>query len=215
MAKRLSGAPARCKDPYVGTPTGYRHHIEKRRVNKRHRPCLACRAAITAHHEWYKKRRILNGATVDVGQGYRLRGGEFWQDATGTRRQLQALGVMGYGWATLGHRLGGIAGNNLGTIARGEKKKLYPATVAKVKALYDELSMLPPEETREVKVVKTRLRRNGWVGPLAWDDETIGDPYALPMGLSDQALWDWYCKAASDCERIEWVLEHGVPKPQK
>lgn len=214
MAKRLSGAPARCKDPAVGTATGYRHHIEKRRINKKHRPCLACRAAITAHHEWYKKRRILNGAKVDPGSGYRLRGGEFWQDSTGTRRRLQALGVMGYGWETLGAELG-ISGNSLGTIARRETVKLYPETVVKIKKLYDKLSMVPPVETRGVKVTKMRLRRRGWPPPLAWDDDTMDDPYVLPMGLSDQAVWDWYCKAATDCERIEWVLEHGIPQPPK
>lgn len=186
-----------------------------RRVGNRHKVCDACRYAIAVHHMHYRTRRILNGAKANKGTGYKLSGGTLYHDATGTRRRLQALGVMGWGWEQLGKRLGGINGNNLGTIARGQKTRLYPETVAKIKAIYDELSMLPPPDTRGVKMTKTRLRRLGWVPPLAWDDEMIDDPYALPSGLSQQALWDWYCKAATPHERIEWVLEHGVPKNPK
>lgn len=217
MARRVGGKAAkRCRSKYAGTPTGYRHHIEKRKKDRRHVPCDACRQAIRLHHKNYRDRRLANGAVLVPREptkthGYRLVGGQFQLDVTGTRRRVQALGVMGYGWDYLGQRLGGIAGTNVGALIN-ERSWVYRETAEKIMALYDELSMIPPPDTRATKIAKTRLSRRGWVSPLAWEDEMIDDPNALPQGLTRQGAWDWYCKAATMHERINWVLENGIPE---
>jgi len=49
-------------------------------------------------------------------------------------------------------------------------------TAEKVRAIYDELSMIPgPSDYGRVRAVN-----RGWVPPLAWDDDTIDDPNAKP-----------------------------------
>jgi hypothetical protein len=188
-----------------------------RSKDKTHLPCVACRHAATSRVQDYKKRRILNGGRVRGGHWTvpgrnSFIGGHLSADSTGTRRRLQALGIMGYGWENLSERTG-LAANNLGEIAKAKIPRIRQETADKIKALYDELSMHPREETRGVKMIKNRLMRHGWVGPLAWDDETIDDPYGLPSGLSKQDLWHWYCNGTTLHERMEWVLEHGFPKP--
>lgn len=186
-------------------------------MGNRHQICDACRYGIKLHAAQYRKKRILNGARsiqrVGNTADYKLVGGHVFIDATGTRRRLQALAVMGWGWAELGRRLG-QEGTNIGYTAR-IRNNVYPETAAKIKAIYDELSMLPAPVTRANSVVRTRARAKGWLPPLAWDDETMDDPYTLPMGLTVKQLWDWYCNTAREHERIEWVLEHGVPKNPK
>lgn len=208
MARKIAGkAPKRCRSKFAGTPTGYRHHQLKRQTNKRHLICDACRDAIRIHHADYRKRRILAGAKVDF-HTHSMIGGNLMVDAAGTRRRLMALSALGYGWNEIGRRLG-QNGTNVGFTAL-KRQWVYKTTHEKVKALYDELSMVPAEKTREVKVVLTRSARKGFLPPLAWDDETIDDPYTLPEGLEHRQAHLWFWGAASEVEKIEWVLEHGL-----
>jgi hypothetical protein len=171
----------------------------------------------------YRKARILNGAksvqrTPGNARHYKLVGGHIMDDATGTQRRLMAMSAMGWSLTEIGDRLG-QHGNNFGFVIRC-RKYVMPETAQKIKALYNELSMIPAPERKDEKgngrkVVITRARRKGWLPPLCWDDETMDDPYVLPMGMDDEMLWNWYCKTAKEHERIEWVLENGIPEPPK
>lgn len=189
---------------------------------KRHKICPKCREAATVNARKYRKARILNGAkSVQREQNtrnYKLVGGHLFVPAIGSARRLRALAVLGYSWNVLGRRLG-QQGNNLSYTAIN-RQWVYPQTAQKIKALYDELSMLPvsvektdpKEKGNRVKVVKTRALRKGWLPPLAWEDETIDDPYALPVGLTVEQAYNWFWNSANEIERIEWVLEHGLPR---
>lgn len=103
-------------------------------------------------------------------------------DATGARRRLQALVAMGWSQTKLADRLGVLRSNFTGTMRRD---KLHVATVRAVRKLYDELwDVPPPEDTHRHKIAASRARRyateHGFVPPLAWDDDTIDDPAAVP-----------------------------------
>jgi hypothetical protein len=195
--------------------------MDKRKTNPRHMVCDACREAIRVQAAQYRKKRILNGAisvqrTPYNNKHYKLLGGLLMDDATGTRRRLMALCAMGWSLQDLGTRLG-VHGNGLGFIIR-KRKWVMPENAEKIRALYQELQMIPAPVRHDERgngraVVITRARRKGWPPPLCWDDETIDDPYTLPDGMDDEMLWNWYCKTALEHERIEWVLENGIPTP--
>ncbi|GAA1123691.1 hypothetical protein [Nocardiopsis composta] len=110
-------------------------------------------------------------------------------DATGTKRRLQALISRGWAQAQLAARLG-MAPTNFGTTLRGER--VLAGTARQVRELYDELwDVAPPETTRRERISASRARRyaavRGWVPPMAWDDDTIEDPAAVP-DLGEEVL---------------------------
>lgn len=224
MPNKLRGkAPKRCKGTHAGSVTGYRHHMMKRRTNRKHMVCDDCREAMRRRMAEYRKLRIMNGAkSVQRDEAstrhYKLTGGLLMIDVTGTRRRLQALAALGWSWDELGARLG-IHGNGLGYIVR-RRKYTYPDTAGKIKALYDELQMIPAppkpiNKGNPRKVILTRAQTKGWLPPLAWEDELIDDPYHLPSGMDDRILWNWFNRTASEIEKIEWVLENGFPRPPR
>ena len=109
-------------------------------------------------------------------------GGAALIDSTGTRRRLRALAAIGWSNVKLARELGMTPSNYGAFLAR-------PTVLARhareVRELYDRLSATPPTPTSNydrvgIERVKAGARRNGWVGPLAWDDETIDDPAARP-----------------------------------
>lgn len=104
-------------------------------------------------------------------------------DGTGTARRLQALVCLGWSLEALSHRLGWTR-SNIQSLIQPTPVRRY--TAEKVKALYDDLwDKMPPQSDRWQRASVTRARnlahRNGWVSPLAWDDEDIDDPYARPF----------------------------------
>lgn len=192
--------------------TGYTRHMRIRKTNKNHKICEACRMAARKHSHEYRKQRILNGARqvprITSKGNFRLDGGLLMVDSIGSRRRLMALAALGYSWNDLGDRLG-QSGNNLGYTVR-HRKHVMRETHDKISALYEELSMIPAPVVHGVKVVQLRARRKGWVGPLAWDDDTIDDLYALPVGLTREQAFNWFWHTATMTERIQWVLEYGL-----
>jgi len=103
-------------------------------------------------------------------------------DGTGTRRRLQALAVLGWSNVKLARELG-MTPSNYGTFTR--RDEVLARHAREVRDLYDRLSTTPPAATSGydragIERVKASAKRSGWVGPLAWDDETIDDPAARP-----------------------------------
>lgn len=103
-------------------------------------------------------------------------------DGTGTRRRLQALVAVGWSQAELSRRLGVTRGNGA-ALVRGARGRVAPSTRDAVARLYDRLwDQAPPEETKDEKSAKIKAqnvaKRHGWPPPLAWDEDTIGDPTA-------------------------------------
>ncbi len=103
--------------------------------------------------------------------------------STGTSRRLQALVANGWPQVVLARQLGRKL-QHVRPAIHGEKP-IYMATYRSVVKLYDRLWDQPPPtstgaQVRSASRARTYARTRGWVPPLAWDDDTIDDPAAVP-----------------------------------
>lgn len=171
-------------DERHGKARGY--HAHRREGSPVCEPCRRAAAAAQARYEMLRARGVRS----------RL-------DPTGTQRRLRALVAMGYTWRSLDRRLGTDDmvekwGNH--TIAY-----VFPATAAKIAALYDELCMtLPVAETAREKAAATKARNlarsKGWAPPLAYDN--IDDPAENPTG--------WQYVSGDRHADLDDLLDRGV-----
>lgn len=97
-----------------------------------------------------------------------------YTDPTGTMRRVRALVALGYPISHLAAAIG-IWPANLSRIAHGDLAQVTVGTADATKRVYRELSRRPGPSQR----TRIRARREGWHGPLAWDDN-IDDPTAEP-----------------------------------
>lgn len=106
---------------------------------------------------------------------------------TGTARRLQALVTLGYSVSTLAAMLG-VERTNMDSLMDPAREVTVKRALA-VRALYERLWCTPnvPDEWR-AKIAASRARNmataRGWAPPMAWDDETIDDPAAVPQGIA-------------------------------
>lgn len=102
-------------------------------------------------------------------------------DGTGTRRRIQALVAVGWGFTALGPQLD-IHPRPLGDLAHAQV--VTAGTARKVKAGYKRLSTRTPEQAAVRAQARTLARtvatRNSWAPPAAWDDNAIDAPDAHP-----------------------------------
>lgn len=103
-------------------------------------------------------------------------------DPTGTRRRVQALETLGWSRPWIAAQLG-ITPSNFKLRLRSVS---VSARLARgVAALYDRLWTERPEDHGVAEHVVARVRRHaesqGFLSPLAWDDDTIDDPAAMPQ----------------------------------
>ncbi|HEY3559629.1 MAG TPA: hypothetical protein VGL05_19305 [Kribbella sp.] len=130
--------------------------------------------------------------------------GGAYVSAVGSRRRVQALVAVGYGLERIEPYLSGYGRTNLRMLANGDRGWITSDVAQRIKAAYEELSMRQPAApTRQhqagITKSRNRARALGWVSPLAWDDDTIDDPNARPVGVIT-AAWD---PAGCDDARIE------------
>ncbi len=120
-------------------------------------------------------------------------------DATGTTRRLQALQALGWTGRVIGQHLG-VCQRRAATLISGQAATVEPHIVDRVHVLYDTLAMTPGPSA----ITRARAAANGWVPPLAWDDDTIDDPTAVPYSGSE--------RYGVDVDDIEWLLRAGETK---
>jgi hypothetical protein len=94
-------------------------------------------------------------------------------DATGSRRRLQALRVIGHRRYDLAARLN-MTPDRIKHITSGGTRWVTPQEAAAIARLYRTLSTIAGPSQQSATVAKNL----GWHGPLAWDD--IDDPAAKP-----------------------------------
>lgn len=170
---RAAGTPAKVIAERAGlSTTTLREITNGRRINGRHRPTIMVYAGTEA-------------AVLAVQPAEELIHARF-APAVGTTRRLQALATLGYGTDELARRIG-IAPSNLHPTVHGTNKYVQHSTAEAVRELYDELWDKPNRRAdRPGRSALGRIRklaaRRGWAPPLAWDDDTIDDPAALPQG---------------------------------
>lgn len=146
-------------DPRHGTSAGYCAGCRER----------CCRKAMADWTRHARTRRYLHGPLKVA--------------PLGTTRRLQALVALGYSTAQLDAALGQQRTYVLALLARDHL--IHRTTAHRVAALYDHLSMRPPDESTQYKksaATRSRslARRNGWAPPLAWEGIDIDDPAARP-----------------------------------
>ena len=132
--------------------------------------------------------------------------------AVGARRRLQALGAIGWSQSQLGERLG-ICRGNMPAVIRSER--LAAGTVRAIQALYEELwNSPPPEGNQWDRAVAARSRNSararGWAPPMAWDDDTIDDPEAVPEGAGSTAVHGR--KKLPELDDLLFLLETDSPE---
>ncbi|MFF5445432.1 hypothetical protein [Streptomyces sp. NPDC012888] len=102
-------------------------------------------------------------------------------DATGTRRRLQALVASGWTFTALESEIG-IHAHCLGDMARATS--LISGNARKVRDSYRRLLTTTAERCgvgAQARALARRVaEREGWHGPLAWDENSIDDPHAEP-----------------------------------
>lgn len=103
-------------------------------------------------------------------------------DATGTQRRAQALAVRGWSLVAQAERIGWEARNYASMLRQGQ---VYARTARAVRDLYDELWDQQPAPDWTVDRTRRWAASKGWVGPGAWDDDTIDDPAAEPNVAGD------------------------------
>lgn len=185
---------ARC-----GTRNGAKKHIKEGTPQ-----CVSCRAATAQTAKRYRLKRARNGGReVRLPDGKRMWvGGELLTDATATRRRLQSLAALGHSWPDIAKRFG-VTPEAIQAMAK-YRKSVYHTTAEKVEKLYDELYWQIPPMDAAHKRVRTVARSNGYLPPQAWDEDTIHDPAALPVGLSYSKLRDWVKKFGTDEQKEAW-----------
>lgn len=100
-------------------------------------------------------------------------------DSTGTHRRIK--GLVAVGWAT--KLQADLVGRHVGPYRSSLRHALVlRSTAEEVRVIYDKLSMLVPDSPRS-GWVRLHARRRRYFPPLAWDDDTIDCPEALPCLL--------------------------------
>ena len=97
--------------------------------------------------------------------------------SVGSRRRVQALAVGGWSRQHLAARMG-VTLQALSSMIR--RDRLVARNVRTIRTMYDELSMRSGPTAR----TRREAAAAGWLSPLAWDDTTIDDPAAAPMGVA-------------------------------
>jgi len=92
----------------------------------------------------------------------------------GTARRIQALAVMGWPLAHIGH-VAGMYLTQINDVVAGRRKRITRAQAEAIDAVYRALCTTPGPSPR----TRTIAARNGWVPAQAWDD--IDNPAALPQ----------------------------------
>jgi hypothetical protein len=139
--------------------------------------------------------------------------------AAGARRRLQALATLGWGFRELAKQAGTTHPRKIQHIRAGHGQWVTPETHAVIVALYDRLWSTPaPErsshERSAVKRSKDHARAKGWLPPLAWDDDEIDNPDALPAHSGPRLTGcarDRYLDLVElGCTLSEIALKYGV-----
>ncbi|CAK7288608.1 hypothetical protein [Streptomyces misionensis] len=127
-------------------------------------------------------------------------------DVTGTQRRVQALAVRGWSRNEIARRIRMREDNFRKAIS---KDRVTAYLARQVAAVYDELWNQDPVDhgisRNAVARIRANAERSGWHGPLAWDDETLDEPAAVPVTDAVEPI-------ASEGENLaaRWLLGESV-----
>lgn len=96
---------------------------------------------------------------------------------TGTVRRARALVAIGWTYYEIEARAG-LARGYLRLITNRDQARCLASVAVAVADVYDDMSMQPGPSNRQ----RVFARNRGWAPPLCWDESTIDDPAATPIG---------------------------------
>ena len=129
-------------------------------------------------------------------------------DATGTRRRLQALVAMGWTLNALGPQLG-FHPRRLTDLIHGDR--VTASTARRIADAYRTVQTRDPRDhgvpERSIAMARNLAAREGWHGPLAWDD--IDDPAAKPEGARKSQAKVGSKRVVADVSRVAVLTAAG------
>jgi hypothetical protein len=93
-------------------------------------------------------------------------------------RRLEALHAVGWSESAIARQLG-VSKQAVNNLRAHSGQYVAASTVARVAAVYDRLWDKAPGDRFATRTINWAARR-GFAPPLAWDDDTINDPAAVP-----------------------------------
>lgn len=123
-------------------------------------------------------------------------------DATGSRRRLQALRVIGHRRYDIAALLG-ITDDRIKHITNGRTRRVTRYEATAIARLYRRLSVIPGPSQQTATIA----RNKGWHGPLAW--EAIDDPACKPETGHRSRAKKGRRSAAVDTQRIAELTAVG------
>ncbi|WP_354643938.1 hypothetical protein [Kitasatospora camelliae] len=104
-------------------------------------------------------------------------------DATATRRRLQALTALGWPLTRI-TTTAGVHPRSIRDVLHGRQAAVAASTAAAIHAAYGQLWDRDPAMhgvlPRLIRGAQALAASRQWAPPLAWDDDSINDPTALP-----------------------------------
>lgn len=133
-------------------------------------------------------------------------------DATGTRRRIQALVAMGWTLKALGPHLG-FHPRRLTDFLYAER--VLASTARRIANRYRAVQTWNPAEhsvpARSIVMARNLAAREGWHGPLAWDD--IDDPACKPEKIR-RSRANPHSRRAADVTRVAQLTAAGLSAQQ-
>lgn len=134
-------------------------------------------------------------------------------DATGTRRRLQALVAMGWTLRALGPQLG-FHPRRLTDLIHADQ--VLASTARRIADGYRIAQTRDPQDhgipARSIAMARNLAAREGWHGPLAWDD--IDNPAAKPETLGKSRAKDGVRRVRADIARVTQLTAAGLSAQQ-
>ena len=123
-------------------------------------------------------------------------------DATGSRRRVRALIAVGWTVREIAHALG-IEYNTLRVHRDSFSQRIDAGRAKQIRELYTRWWNVTPTGPGAERARST-AKRKGWAPPMAWDDDTIDDPQAKPVGLRTRKA-----RKAIDREELLWLVDQA------
>lgn len=105
-------------------------------------------------------------------------------DATATLRKMRGLCAVGYGGKWIAEETETTSYQQIHYLMIKGAKWVDFGFARLVDELYEKYAFVDPltvgRSSFQVARAKTAARNNGWTPPICWDDDTIGDPEAIP-----------------------------------
>lgn len=137
-------------------------------------------------------------------------------DGFGTGRRVQALCCLGWTLTEQATRIGWTIGNFQGLT---RCRPVVARTAMLVAVLYENMSMTQAPDGLGATRARAMAAERGWVPPLAWDDDAIDDPTALPATATRATLlrhWlnNYEALAKQDMARPQIAAKLGLTRIQ-